>query len=234
MDPFAQAVESGYGLNSTFYELPGHPDLFVRSSDNLQPDPERIARAKKLFQDLEERGVAIVPTEYVIGHKKGQEEPVVYAVSERLKGESLERMESFGPEIMKDLDTFYSGYLSHVQAAYAKQTEYVFDFHYAQCMDATRPGSEESKVYFVDVEPRLATFDPTELQEQSFPGTPQKSYLSLLWRLSRQIREVEKKSADGLLLEQTRESLNNLLDQELLQTEPAVAARIRSIQGELA
>lgn len=225
-----QLEDSGArGLNSKFYELKGRPDLIVRVSEGVRPDAERLAQARVLFADLESRGVAVVPTEYTINKKKDSEDPVVYAISERLDGRSLERMDSFSPEVASELDTFYRGYLSHIEAAYAKQGEYVFDFHYNQCMQGKRPGHEESELYFTDVEPFLGTFDQKELEQEDFPTTAERKFISILWGIAQQIAQVEKKTQGMACLEKSREALHILLE-KFSDEDTLVANRMASIR----
>ncbi len=176
LPPFSEWEKSKdiTGDTCVFYDIPGHPELVARKMEFMPEDRPEFTESeareyweKRIgeFQKIAERyGIPVAKTRYVFDNDPVSGEPSFFAITDRIRGESLDKITSFDKHAEEELDNMYVGILSHMKESYM-EGEYAWgDFGNQQIMygiesDGNESHKKEPHPYIVDVEPRVSPWE---------------------------------------------------------------------------
>ena len=159
------------GDTCQFYDIPGHHELLGRKMDFMPDDGIELSRSeakeywKKCideFQKIIHRYSMRIPkTRFILDNDGTLGKPSFFAVTERINGESLNKIPTFDKKAAEELDIMYTGILSHIKESYLEDGYVWGDFAAnQQIMYGTAPNGnkldEEPHPYLIDVEPRVS------------------------------------------------------------------------------
>jgi hypothetical protein len=165
------------GDTCQFFDVPGHPELLGRKMDFMPDDKPELSRSeakeywKKCITEFKKivhrYDMRIPKTRFVFDDDETSGKPSFFAVTERINGESLNKIPTFDKKAAEELDTMYTGILSHTKESYLEDGYVWGDFAAnQQIMYGTEPNGnkseeEEPHPYLIDVEPRVSLWKDT-------------------------------------------------------------------------
>lgn len=129
------------------------------NSKEIQRRLEKFNKGKGLFTELRETyGVHVPSINFVVG-KDGQENKVIYTVTDRIQGQSLYTMErsdwKVSDEQQRKLETLFSKLTKYLSDKYDTEGEYIAGIMgNDEYVYGHRAGENEDNLYMVDVEPK--------------------------------------------------------------------------------
>lgn len=224
--PFVRLDDSLlHGGSSSFYEVPGHPDMVVRKSfvqtsfkedDNLKDKYANIQdedeRRKKIIHEkvellrnktiqfkkiIDNLGIHMAKTDYVIGESVGTGGPTIFGVTEKIEGENLEKVKKLDTETAEKIDDIYAKIIGAFIDSFLKEEQGWQDLKIEQFVYGKTQEDKKPDVYLVDVDPIFIDWNDPQFQMKY--GATRKEYF---WRkMERFVFDVgwlEKKvSVDG-------------------------------------
>ena len=235
------------GISADFYELPRHPELIVRkcfvskrliervrnelsAPEYKKLDPEKmkeLTRKKKMEQMIKNAGefekmgeqyhLRMAKTNYIVGNDPVSGERAIFAVTDRISGETnLNKMSAVPKELEGEIDEMYAGFFLHLRDSYLENGTFWRDFKNSQVMCGTKYGEKEQHAYIIDVDPvmgswfefkqpehkKIAKERPMEYREWSFWEEIEITLLNL--------KRVEEKSSSKKF-EKAREVVKDII-----------------------
>ena len=151
------------GKNAVFYDVQKHPENIVRESWVAKNDSDEMTRketveyllknAKDFKKMLGRYGLPSAETQYVIGESGESEWLEIFAETERINGEDLNKMSAIPENLEGKLDEMYMGIFSHLKDSYLEGESFWSDFHNGQIMYGTKGEETVLSPYIVDVDP---------------------------------------------------------------------------------
>lgn len=196
------------------YEIKDKPGFVVRKEkfvlDGITNDglitkktTEQLALARAMFSRLREKyGVPVLNFNYIIGEdpdKKGT--PKLYTFEEKVKGTSLDKIESFRGDSVEKIDKAYFGILSQLADSFESGDHFWLDAEQSQFILGKRDGEMEEQPYVADPEPRVAHFKNLK--------NPEYFLLERVYDLLHDIEDIESR-AHGTKLEKSREIIKKV------------------------
>ncbi len=143
-----------------FYELKNDPSKIIRiqSFNNIKEtygnntDPKFVVElAKKLFNEIETNYNIPTPVEFVVG-KNEKEEDVVYCITDKIEGESLDKIERT-PELIKKIEDLYTSISKYYFDKFNTKEAHLADINAtSQYVYGKKKGDVEPKIYLVDTD----------------------------------------------------------------------------------
>ncbi len=155
------------GNTSVFYNIPGRPDVVVRKSFvNMEDEKAEIASIHEKAEFLRHKsdefkkiidriGIPMAKTDYVIGRDPEIDKPVIYGVTERIEGESLEDITMLDKETADKVDGIYAKIIFDLFNSYKNNTHFWCDPKNAQFIFGKNKDNEKPEVYLIDVDPDI-------------------------------------------------------------------------------
>ena len=182
-------------------------DKLVRSAFLERKPEEREAtiaehrEAKAYFHHLRDDYDIAVPDIDIVIAKEGNE-PVIYDVVDRVKGQEMALVKNFPPEALPEIDAFYANLLTSFRNDTLLGRPIWMDLGSDQLVYGRRKNETRDRVYIVDIENILS--DPDD--------EPARALTSAIMRIERSMSTAEKKFPPGTRLERTRKLLEEIRD----------------------
>ena len=198
--PFVRLDDSSLrGKSSSFYEVPGHPDMVVRKSfvrtsfaqdkewENKYADiaDEKEKKKKIIHEEAEclrekaiefkkiigDLGIRMAKTDYVIGESPATGDPTIFGVTEKIEGENLEEIKALDVETAEKIDEIYAKSIGAFVDSFLKNEVAWQDLKLGQFVYGKTKEDEKPDVYLVDVDPTFIDWN-----DPYFPGVRRKKY----------------------------------------------------------
>ena len=166
------------------YEIDEDPKFVMRKEkfnlegitlDGLttQKTTEQLVKTRAMFSRLREKyGVPVVQFSYVIGEDpKRRGVPALHTFEEKVKGDSLEKIETFERDDLGKIDKAYVGILNQLSDSFESGEPFWLDAEQSQFILGTREGETERQPFVADLEPRITYFKNLKKSGASFIGT---------------------------------------------------------------
>ncbi len=216
--PFTRLRSSDIrGNTSVFYNIPERPDVVVRKSFVNMDDEKaetasihekaeflhhRLSEFKKIIGRL---GIRMAKTDYLIGRDPERDRPVIFGVTERIEGKSLEDMTVLDKETAEKADGVYAKIIFDLFNSYKENSYFWSDPKNAQFIFGKTKEDEKPEVYLVDVDPDI--IDWSSVSEDS----KEHVFWNRLFILLSQIETLEEKTYEkGYRFKKSREAIDTI------------------------
>ncbi|MCX6736312.1 MAG: hypothetical protein NTZ13_04475 [Candidatus Parcubacteria bacterium] len=178
--PFVRLKESDIrGDSSEFYNIPGKSDVVVRKSfvnvhgegsaeQTIKERVDYLRNQANEFRKITDRlGIRVAKTDYVIGRDPELDQPAIFAVTERIEGESLDNLIFIDKEMAEKIDDLYAKIISGCIDSYFENGYWWIDPKNSQFVYGKAPGDEREDIYLVDVDPNVFSWDDPKIYKNS-------------------------------------------------------------------
>lgn len=216
-------IESGERIVRTL-ELSEFGEKSIKVDEDRQADSafEVLIRSKKLFDELREEYGINVQANFVIGKDNSRRKPIVYILTNRIEGESLnyfELIKSEEREIFIDqLEKTYLSIVRYLSDKYKSGEYFLWDIEEnRQYVYGKKRGDADKKIYLVDVDPRQSMSKSTLFYSmRGFWGSVRNAEANLGVRFE-SVRS------------QVKSFLDNVSDEDKLRSEFDISWMLRSL-----
>lgn len=166
------------GDTAIFYSVPGKPDMVVRKSfvnvhgegseqTSIQERAEYLRHQAVEFRKIMDRmGIRMAKTDYVIGTDPETDKPSIFGVTDRIEGESFDKIKILDKETAEKIDDLYAKIIADNIDSYLKNSYSWYDPKNEQFMLGKAPGDEKPNIYLVDVDPNIFKWDNHDMQKK--------------------------------------------------------------------
>ena len=190
-----------------FYEFKDNPTKIIRvesfdelleKHDNKIGIPKLVETAKKLYKELGEKYEIVAPVDFAISKNK-EGEDVVCAVTDKIEGKNLEKVEK-SEEFVNKVEKLYSSVAKYFLDKSKDGGLYIWDINgESQYIYGKKLEDEENKIYLIDTDIWLSK-------------NKNDMYLSVYW-LARHMSWLENKL--GVKFKEARNNINEFINKPL-------------------
>lgn len=166
---------------------------------------KKVIEFKKVIENL---GILMAKTDYVIGMGPNTSEPSIFAVTERIDGENLRNIEHIDKETAEKIDELFARIISKLIDSFLKDEYFWYDPGSSQFMLGKAEGDTKPSIYLVDVDPHVWKWGDPALNMEKAP-----LFLYRINFLLHYIEEMETKvkvDVPGFKFAKSREALESI------------------------